>query len=304
MKKNGYTLIELIVVIVVLVIIGAITLPIILTKINNSRYERAKASAYETINAVKLYHYNKLVSNNGVFEEITFTCNKKCKYLDEQIEVNTNPSSGKITVGADGTIKGDISFYEGDYTFYICDGILFDEKISICSSSNKTTLDKNDYEEGSEVIYAGLMWNVIKDNGDNTTLILKNVIDYASLGNKSYDYEKSDVNSRLKEWFDNNLTLRNAKEQEKLISMSFSDGNKDYDEYIRIPSKEDVGITKNSSKCVKKWCNIGIGYWLIDYVKNSESIYKVYNIGKDGDAYTIDVSNESGIRPVIIVKEH
>ena len=304
MKKNGYTLIELIIVIVVLIIIGAVTLPLVLTKINNSRYERAKASAYETINAIKLYHYNKLISNNGVFEEITLSCNKKCKYLDEQIEVNTNPSSGKIIISSDGTIKGDISFYEGDYTFYICDGILFDEKVPICSSSNKTTLDKNDYEQGDEVLYAGLIWNVIKDNGDNTTLILKNIIGYASLGNKNYDYEESDVNKKLNEWFDNNLTLKNAKEQEKLVMMKFSDGKKDYEEYVKIPSKEDVGISKNSNKCDKKWCNINVGYWLIDYVKGMEGIYKVYNIGKDADAYTIDVSNESGIRPVITVMEH
>ena len=57
--KKGYTLVELIVVIVVLFIIGAITIPIILTKINNSRYEKAKASAYDMIESVKLYHYNK-----------------------------------------------------------------------------------------------------------------------------------------------------------------------------------------------------------------------------------------------------
>ena len=304
MKKNGYTLIELIIVIVVLVVIGAITLPMVLTKINNSRYEKAKASAYETVNAIKLYHYNKLISNNGVFEEITLSCDNKCKYLDQKIESNTNPSSGKITISSDGTISGDISFYEGDYTFYICDGILFDEKVKTCSSSNKTTIPKGDYEAGNEVLYAGVLWNVVKDNGDNTTLILKSIIDYGSLGNKKYNYEESEVNKKLKEWFNNNTTLKNAKDQEKLISMKFSDGTKDYEEFIKIPSKEEVGILKNSTKCDKSWCNIKTGYWLIDYIKSTEGIYKAYNIGKDGDAYTIDVSNESGIRPVIIVKEH
>ena len=303
MKKNGYTLVELIVVIVALVIIGAITLPIILSKINNPRYESAKAKAYDIVESVKLYHYNK-VKTNTLFEETIFTCDKTCKYLDEKLETNVEPSSGKITVSSDGTITGEVSFYEGDYTFYICNSILYDEKVSECLPSNDLMLKKSDYEAGEEVIYAGLVWNVVKDNGEDTTLVLKNIIDHASLGNKKYDYEQSDVNKKLKEWLENNLTLKNAKEQNKLVSMEFSDGDNDYTDYIRIPTKLEVGIRRSLDKCDTKWCNIKTAYWLINYQTSSEGIYKVYSIGEDGDAYSIDVSNECGIRPVITVKEH
>lgn len=298
--KKGYTLVELIVVIVVLFIIGAITIPIILTKINNSRYEKAKASAYDMIESVKLYHYNKVKENNGVFEEVTFNCDKTCKYLDEVIESKSKPNSGSITISSDGTLTGNISFYEGDYTFYICNNILYDEKVSNCLPSNTLTIKKDDYLEGTEVEYAGLIWNVISDNGDDTTLVLKNIVDHANLGNKKYNFEESDVNKKLNEWFNNNLTLKNAKEQEKLVSFKIDE----YETYVTIPSKADTGIKSNLEKCTKKWCNIKQGYWLIDYIKSSEGIYKAYSIGENGEAYTMDVSNESGIRPVIKVKEH
>ena len=298
--KKGYTLVELIVVIVVLFIIGAITLPIILTKINNSRYEKAKASAYDMIESVKLYHYNKVKDNNGVFEEVTFNCDKICKNLDEVIESESKPNSGTITISSDGTITGNISYYEGDYTFYICNSILYDEKISNCLPSNNLTLKSDDYEEGQEIDYAGLIWNVISDNGDNTTLVLKTIIDHANLGNKKYNFEESDVNKKLNEWFSSNLTLKSAKEQDKLVSTKIEE----YETYVRIPSKEDAGIKSSSDKCKKTWCNIEKGYWLFDYIKSSEGIYKAYSIGEDGETNTMDVTNENGIRPVITVKEH
>lgn len=307
MKKEytkGYTLVELIAVMVVLGIAGIITLIVTLSTINSYRYENAKASAFEVISSIKLYRHEKLISNNGVIDDLNILCDKKCKYLEDEIQLSTNPSSGKINVSSDGTITGEISFYDGDYVFYICNGNLFDEKISTCLTSNSLTLEKKDYKEGSEVLYAGFLWNVIKDNGDNTTLILKSTINYASLGNKKYNYEESDVNKKLTEWFNNNLTLKSASEQEKLVLMKFNDGNKDYETFVRIPSKDDIGIKKSTDKCNKSWCNIKSGYWLIDYVKSNEGIYKVYNIGEDGGTYTIDVSNESGIRPVITVKEH
>jgi len=303
MNNKGYTLIELIAVIVILLIAGIITLPIVLTNINKVRYENAKANAYEIIASVKLYHYNKLISNNGIFNETTFNCDNKCKYLSDELEIANNPSSGSVTISNDGTITGSLSFFEGDYTFYICNNVLSDEKITNCSSSNVLTLKKDDYKSGTEIIYAGLIWNVLKDNGDDTLLVLKNTIGTGSLGNKKYDYPESDVNKKLNEWFDNNQSLKTAKEQEKLVLMKFNVSDKDYENYVRIPSKIDVGVTKTTDKCNTSWCNINKTYWLYNYLLSGEGIYKTYNIGEDGLTYGDDMSNELGIRPIIDVKE-
>ena len=301
--KKGYTLIELIILIVILAIIGGITLPIILTKINNSRKDQAKAMAYDVIESVRLYHYNKLVENSGTFDELILTCDEVCKSTDDEIKSKAKPSSGKLTILNDGTITGELSFYDGDYTFYVCNDNLFDEKIQTCTSGNNTTLKKADYKSGDIVVYAGLIWNVVKDNGEDTTLVLSNLIGQASLGGQKYSYEKSNVKEKINEWFDSNLTLKNAKEQKKLVAMKFSDGEKEYEEYVRVPSGEEVGIRKTLDKCNTSWCNIKKAYWLLTYQKTYDGIYKVYNIGEDGEAYGIDITNESGIRPVIIVKE-
>ena len=304
MKKNGYTLIELIALVVILVIAGIIVLSIVLPKIDNSRYESAKSSAYEVISSAKLYHYNKLMNNNGIFNEVTFQCNNTCKYLDEELESYSKPNSGNLTVSIDGTITGELSFYEGDYIFYICNSILYDEKVQNCLPNNNLELKSNDYEEGSEVLYAGLLWNVIKDNGDNTTLVSKNSIGTASLGDKVYNYIESDLNKKLSEFIESNLTLKNAKENDRLINMNFSVFEKDYSNYIRIPSKDEVGISKTNDICSTKWCNIKTQYWLYNYLISTEGIYKVYSINEEGITVGMDVSNELGIRPVITVKEH
>ena len=302
--KNGYTLIELIVVIVVLMIVGIIILPITLGKINESRYESAKEKAYNVLESVKLYHYNKIIENNGIFEEVKFVCNEKCTYLDYELDTKSKPSSGEINISNDGTITGKLSFYDDDYVFYICNDVVLDEEITLCAPSNTLTLKVNDYNIDEKVMYAGFIWNVIKDNGDNTTLVLNNIINTASLGNKKYDFGTSSVNEKLNEWFNNNETLVSAKNQEKLISMKFSDGETDYDSFIRIPTIDEAGVKRNLDKCLTPWCDIKKSYWLLDYQKSFEGIFKVYSIGDDGCAYSIDVSNEIGIRPVITVKEN
>ena len=293
--KNGYTLIELIIVIVVLMIIGIILLPITLGKINESRYESAKEKAYNVLESVKLYHYNKVIENNGIFEEVKFVCNEKCMYLDYELDTKSRPSSGEINISNDGTITGKISFYDDDYVFYICNNAILDEKITLCAPSNTLTLKASDYQIDEKVMYAGFIWSVIKDNGDNTTLVLNNVISTASLGNKKYDFGLSDVNTKLNEWFNNNETLVSAKKEEKLVSMKFSDGEADYDSFIRIPTTNEAGVKRNLDKCMTPWCNIKKSYWLLDYQKSFEGIFKVYSIGDDGCAYSIDVSNEIGM---------
>ncbi len=303
MNNKGYTLIELIAVIVILLIAGIISIPIILTNINRVRYENAKANAYEIVAAVKLYHYNKLINNNGIFTETTFNCDNKCKYLSDELEIVNQPSSGSITISNDGTITGNLTFFEGDYSFYICNNTLSEDKISNCASPNSLTLKSDDYKAGSEVLYAGLLWNVIKDNGDNTLLILKSTIGEASLGTKKYNYPESDLNKKLNEWFIANPTLKLAGEQDKLVLMKFNVSDNDYESYIRIPSKIDVGVTRTKDKCSPTWCNINKPYWLYNYFMSDEGIYEIYNIGEDGITYGNDMLNELAIRPIINVKE-
>lgn len=302
--KKGYTLVELIIVIAVLFVMGVITLPILLSHINDTRMEEAKAMGYEVIENAKIYHFNKRLEKNGVFDEVTFTCNDTCNSGSESLDLkDIKVNSGKIIIESNGTIKGDITLYDNDYTFYICDGKLYEEEVIDCVSSNKLYLDKKDYEVGEEVEYAGILWNVIKDNGEDTILTTKYVVSSASLGDKTYNYEESLLKTNLNIWFNSNSTLTKAKEQNKLKLMEFSDGNESYSDYVRIPTKDEVKFNKQLDNCNTVFCNIKTAYWLITYQSSSEGIYKSWSIGDDGLAYSLDISNELGIRPVINVIE-
>ena len=100
------------------------------------------------------------------------------------------------------------------------------------------------------------------------------------------------------------MSLKLAKEQNNLVLMKFNVSDVDYESYIRIPSKEEVGVTRTTDKCSTKWCNINKDYWLYNYLISYEGIYKVYNIDEEGITRGSDISNELGIRPIIIVKKH
>lgn len=301
--KKGYTLIELIILLVILSIIGIIIIPIVLHNIDDSRYEEAKAKAYITLDNIKSYYIKELQKNDGLFEEKNFICTDTCVDKEEEIEMISKPDSGNIKIAQDGTITGEIVYFNNDYTFYICNDELFDEKIEDCFPKNSLYVDSKDYSSGDILNYAGLKWYVISDNGEDVTLVLNNIIGVSSLGEKEYNYENSILNTSLNIWFNNNPTLVKAKEQNKLVLMNFSDSINNYESYIRIPTKKETGIYRVLDTCNKKWCNIKNAYWLLTIENSKEGIYKAWSIGDDNEAYSIDITNEIGIRPVITVKE-
>jgi len=298
--NKGYTLIELILVIAILSIAGLISLPIILNKIDNTRKDAAKESAYNLLKVVDNYYTDSLVNNNGNFTEINFICTDKCVDSNgfELVINGTKPSNGEIKIAMDGTITGNVSYYDGEYVFYICNDNIYDEKITSCSPRNVLSIPVSEYNIGDQVNYAGLKWNVLLDNGDNTTLILSNLISNSNYG-ETYDYDLS-IKTKLDEWFNNNDTLIKAKEENKIFSMNFNIGINTYNEYIRIPSKEEIK-TNYSMLCQNAWCNINKSYWLITNKELTEE--KAWSIDEEGKVILNPINMELGIRPVITVLE-
>lgn len=303
--KKGYTLVELLIVIVVLSIVAIVIIPNVLKIIDSSRRQYAKDSASQVVQTVKLYHANKLIENGGVFDKINFICDKECISNDNiKLDINgTTPDNGNIEVSSDGTISGKVSFYDGEYVFYICNDEIFEEEIASCSPRNVLTVTTSEYKEGDKVNYAGLTWNVIKDNGDNVTLILNNIIGSTNHGEEPYSYSTSNIKTKLDNWFDGNNTLVKAKEESKLLSMNFSDGREVYDDFIRIPTKEEANFKKSLDICKALWCNIEKSYWLLTYNSEEEAISYIWSIKETGEANISIISENIGIRPVITVVE-
>lgn len=101
-KSIGFTLVELLAVIVVLAIIALISVPIITGVIDKAKEGALKDSAYGIIEAGELYYASNL--KEGI-EETEFTCSKnKCINEEKEIEYKGDIDTGIIKLYTDGKI--------------------------------------------------------------------------------------------------------------------------------------------------------------------------------------------------------
>lgn len=111
-NRNGFTLIELLAIIVILGIIGVITVPLILSVIDDAKKNAAIESAYGYKKAINQYYYSKIFADpdytiqDGEYEISV--------YKNDGLVVSGNePSSGWVNV-VDAEVT-DFSFIIGDY---------------------------------------------------------------------------------------------------------------------------------------------------------------------------------------------
>jgi type IV pilus assembly protein PilA len=161
-RKNAFTLIELLAVIVVLAIIALIATPIVMNTIKKSKKGAAERSADNYIKQVETAVAEERLNKNEVLEgeyQITSDGNlcrdKSASCSDEEkikIEISGNkPTSGTVTISNDGVSQDEVRLIVGDY------------KVIYNQEKNKyEATDKEKYKNG-EVVY----FNV--DNGTKCT---------------------------------------------------------------------------------------------------------------------------------------
>lgn len=106
MKRKGFTLVELLAVIVILAIIALIAVPTILGLIDKTKKGAFKASVLGVIEAGEFY----IATNNVEYnenEELVFTCNgTDCSNEQGKLAFKGEvPTSGSVIVKKDGTIE-------------------------------------------------------------------------------------------------------------------------------------------------------------------------------------------------------
>lgn len=103
----------------------------------------------------------------------------------------------------------------------------------INTRSLENALEKGDYVKGQNVIWAGLEWYVIEDNGDNTTLILKENYDIGSYGETTNYNNSLALNKLNTEFVNSNVGIQNSIQEGSIIQQ---DSN-----YVRLPRLEELG---------------------------------------------------------------
>ena len=191
MKKRGFTLVELLAIILILAIIALITVPMIVTLIRNARKSVFKSNAEQVLSTAKMY-YSKNITDDGVIIEIRENQVNKLQYMNDTTNSEALPGfhvkgklpqKGKITITDDGKIAFDL--YNGDFcaykteeanTIYILEGDNCDKNVKIPKiEGTVTTKDKDKlvvvasgfYEEDNVRTPAKIVRYGFKiDNGD------------------------------------------------------------------------------------------------------------------------------------------
>ena len=317
MKKNAFTLVELIAVIVLLCIIVLISFPA-LTNVIKGGEEKNKEEALNTIymaaeNYLMANYEKYFINNTGDTAYIYITDLINNNYLNADT-INPNNDSSfsskdvvKITRNENGTFK-----YELKYVKTLIETLLEQYNESNTTGLVKDSTNPNLYyytgtnEEVSNnyLWYGGHQWRVLEfDTNENSiTLIsqqpLTAIYSANSVWTTQSAYESSYINTWLNDYFYNSLdsTIKN-----NIVDNTFNVGI--YTDVDEIITKQKVGLLDEEqykrAGSNESYLNIGNIFGLANR-ESSSSMRFVSNIG---NILNDVVSLSHGIRPVIKISD-
>ena len=326
-KNKGFTLVELLAVIVILALIALIATPIILNVINDAKKQAAKDSAYGYMDAVEKYIVSSELEDKSI-QDRTYSV-EELNSMGVSVKGST-PDNGNIEIknssvksydiGIDGYVvsNGKVdkvsttkSFKNGTAVYY---NPVSREKCTGYTEANSTT-GKN----------SGCMkWYVFNDKEGNATVNV--ILDHNTTANVAYNSTGS--NSEMKEVADalkkdtstwkNTARLITANEVAKITKHPTFNVNKENQDWFYLDSN-NLTLTVNSTnkskyawlfdytnECTSYGCNVSDsstwGYWTSSpYKGNSTQAWRVVRngyLGGNGVIFTGD-----GIRPVITISK-
>ena len=279
-KKKGFTLVELLAVIVILVIIALIATPIILNVINDAKKEAAKDSFYGYMDAIE-----KAIIVNDVDEEEDFPTpdSNGCYNLKELNEkVNLKGTKPKIADDVkvclkEGTITSLTGVEIDGFTF------TYDGK-ELTQTKNGTTEDIKNYkfyENGTAIYYnpetgkkcddyietnsatgtkSGCMkWYVFNDKEGNATVNV--ILDHNTTANVAWNStgnnsEMKEVKIALendtKDW-KNTARLITANEVAKITGHPTFDASNENQDWVYLDSNNQTQTASSSNKSKYDW---------------------------------------------------
>ena len=321
MKKNAFTLVELIAVIVLLCIIVLISFPA-LTNVIKGGEEKNKEEALNTIYmAAENYlmaNYEKYFINNiGDTAYIYITDLMNNNYLNTDT-VNPNNDSSfsskdvvKITRNEDGTFK-----YELEYVKTLIETLLeqyspSNEKGLLKDSTNENLYyykGTNTEVANNFLWYGGHQWRVLEfnTNENSITLISQQPLTAIQPASAVWEtkeaYESSYINTWLNDYFYNSL---DSSIQSNILDSIFNVGI--YTDVDEITTQQKVGLldeeqykrTGDGTTGKDSFLDIKDNFWLGNR-DSSSGVRSVSNVGRQN---YISPTNAYGVRAVIKISD-
>ena len=327
-KNKGFTLVELLAVIVILALIALIATPIILNVINDAKKQAAKDSAYGYMDAVEKYIVSSELEDKSI-QDGTY----RVEELNKKISVKgSTPDNGNIEIKNSSVKSYDI----GIDGYVVSNGKV--DKVSTTKSFKNGTAVYYNPETGNKCskeaaksttgTKSGCMkWYVFNDKEGNATVNV--ILDHNTTANVAWNStgsnsEMKEVKKALendtKDW-KNTARLITANEVAKITGNTNWDASKESQTLFCLDTNQSDGTnhcakTKGTSKytwlfdytsvCTDYGCNISDssnwGYWTsIPYKDNTINVWVVNSYG----SLTLDYVTRTvvGIRPVITISK-
>ena len=327
-KNKGFTLVELLAVIVILALIALIATPIILNVINDAKKQAAKDSAYGYMDAVEKYIVSSELEDKSI-QDRTYSVEE----LNKKISVKgSTPDNGNIEIKNSSVKSYDI----GIDGYVVSNGKI--EKVSTTKSfKNGTAVYYNPETEtkckSSEAnsttgTNSGCMkWYVFNDKEGNATVNV--ILDHNTTANVAWNStgnnsEMKEVKKALendtKDW-KNTARLITANEVAKITKHPTFDATQIGQSWFCLDTNQPDGtnwcskaqgtseyawLFDYTNKCINHGCNTpdssNSGYWTSTRrVDDSTQAWHVRSYGYlDNSSVTLTVN---GVRPVITISK-
>ena len=328
-KNKGFTLVELLAVIVILALIALIATPIILNVINDAKKQAAKDSAYGYMDAVEKYIVSSELEDKSI-QDGTYRV-EDLNSMGVSVKGST-PDNGNIEIK-----NSSVKSYDIGIDGYVVRNGKVDKVSTTKSFKNGTAVYYNPVSgekcKSSEAVSttgtkSGCMkWYVFNDKEENATVNV--ILDHNTTANVAWNStgnnsEMKEVKIALendtKDW-KNTARLITANEVAKITGNPDWDASKENQTLFCLDTNQSDGTnhcakTKGTSKytwlfdytsvCTDYGCNISDssnwGYWTsIPYKDNTINVWVVNSYG----SLTLDYVTRTvvGIRPVITISK-
>ena len=328
-EKKGFTLVELLAVIVILALIALIATPIILNVINDAKKQAAKDSAYGYMDAVEKYIVSSELEDKSI-QDRTYSV-EELNSMGVSVKGST-PDNGNIEIK-----NSSVKSYDIGIDGYVVRNGKVDKVSTTKSFKNGTAVyynpetgnkcSKEEAKSTTGTKRGCMKWYVFNDKEGNATVNV--ILDHNTTANVAWNLtgnnsEMKEVKKALendtKDW-KNTARLITANEVAKITKHpTFDASRENQDRFCLDTNKPDTANwcakTKGTSKytwlfdytsvCTDYGCNISDssnwGYWTsIPYKDNTINVWVVNSYG----SLTLDYVTRTvvGIRPVITISK-